>query len=322
MTPYASSSLLKNGSRFTCPIAGLAAIDADRLREQALHRHDAGILPVRDVVEARARAERRRRPVDRAVHVRLEQLRLACRRPCRARAATCPSRRSRPNQLCFDVRLAEQELARDAIQHVHDPVAVRPEHHLARRAAPVDVGEHGHLRRVVVELVVRRELVIPLQLAGIGVERDDAVAVQVVAEPHAAVPIRRGVAGAPEREIRLGIVGGRVPDRGAALAPRVAGPRVVAGLAWRRDRVEAPSLLARLRVERGDVAADPHVAAGRADDHFVLDDVRRHRDRVELRFASATTVSHNSLPLFASIASKCASIVPMNNVSPRSRGRG
>jgi hypothetical protein len=43
-------------------------------------------------------------------------------------------------------------------------------------------GEHRHLRGVVVELVVRRELVVPLQLAGVGVERDDAVAIEVVAE--------------------------------------------------------------------------------------------------------------------------------------------
>ncbi len=33
--------------------------------------------------------------------------------------------------------------------------------------------------------------------------------------------------------------------------------------------------------------------------------------------ASATTVSHNSCPLFASIASRCASTVPMNSVLPR-----
>ena len=34
-------------------------------------------------------------------------------------------------------------------------------------------------------------------------------------------------------------------------------------------------------------------------------------------FASATTLSQSSLPLFASIASRCASIVPIYKVSPR-----
>ena len=61
---------------------------------------------------------------------------------------------------------------------------------LRGRALPLDVGQHRHLRRVVVELVVRRELVVPLQLAGVGVERDDAVAVQVVAERGCGRPSR------------------------------------------------------------------------------------------------------------------------------------
>src|SRR6185503_4589763 len=103
-------------------------------------------------------------------------------------------------------------------------------------------------------------------LAGVDVERDDAVAVEVVAEPPAAVPIGRRIARAPEREVRLGIVRGGVPDRGATRAPRVAGPRVVAGLAGARDRVEAPDFLAGLRIERRDVSANSHVAAARADD--------------------------------------------------------
>src|SRR5262245_121042 len=100
----------------------------------------------------------------------------------------------------------------------------------------------------------------PLQLTGVDVERDDAVAVEVVAEPPAAVPVGRRIARAPEAEVRLGIVGGRVPHGGAAGAPRLAGPRVVAGLAGARDRVEPPDFLARLRIERGDVAANHHVA--------------------------------------------------------------
>ena len=52
-------------------------------------------------------------------------------------------------------RLAEQELAGHAIEHVDEPVAIRPQHHLARPPLPVDVGEHRHLHRVPVELVVR-----------------------------------------------------------------------------------------------------------------------------------------------------------------------
>jgi hypothetical protein len=41
--------------------------------------------------------------------------------------------------------------------------------------------EHRHLDRVVVVDVVRRELVVPLERAGIRVERDDRVGVEFVA---------------------------------------------------------------------------------------------------------------------------------------------
>ena len=133
------------------------------------------------------------------------------------------------------VRLALEELAGRAIEHVHHAVAVGPEHHLARLALPLDVGEHRHLRGVVVELVVRRELVVPLQLAGVDVERDDAVAIEVVAPARAAVPVGRRIAGAEEHEIRLRIVGARVPHADAAGLPRVAGPRLVARLALARE---------------------------------------------------------------------------------------
>ena len=180
---------------------------------------------------------------------------------------------SKPSsQLVFTYGLPLRNSPVVAVEHVHHAVAVRPQHHLARTALPLDVGEHRHLRGVVVQLVVRRELVVPLQLAGVGVERDDAVAVQVVAEPRAAVPVGRRIAGAEEHEVRLGVVGAGVPDAGAAGLPRLARPGLVARLAGTGNRVEAPDLLAGLRVERRDVAADRAVAAAGADDHLVLDD--------------------------------------------------
>ena len=69
---------------------------------------------------------------------------------------------------------------------------LRLAHSITLRIRPLtlDVGEHGHLRGVVVHLVVRRELVMPFQLAGVGVERDHAVGVEVVAEPDVAVACR------------------------------------------------------------------------------------------------------------------------------------
>src|SRR5438093_12760849 len=54
-------------------------------------------------------------------------------------------------------------------------------------------GEHGYLRGVVVHLVVRCELVIPFQLAGVGVERNHAIGIQVVTETNVSIGVgRRG----------------------------------------------------------------------------------------------------------------------------------
>ena len=122
----------------------------------------------------------------------------------------------------------------------------------------------------------------PLQLARVRIERDDAVAVEVVAEARAAVPVGRGVAGAEVDEVRLRVVRAAVPHAGAARLPRVAGPRLVAGLALAGDRVEAPDLPAVFRVERRDVPANAEIAAGHADDDLVLDDDGRVRDGVFL----------------------------------------
>ena len=62
--------------------------------------------------------------------------------------------------------------------------------------------------------------------------------------------------------------------------PRVAGPGFVARLAGSGNGVEAPDLLAGLGVVSGDEAANAVLAAGGADDHFVLHHERRERDGV------------------------------------------
>ena len=68
------------------------------------------------------------------------------------------------------------------------------------------------------------------------------------------------------------------------MLPVVSLPRLAAGLAGGGDRVEAPDLLARVHVVRGDETADAVLAAARADDDEIVDDERRHRHGVrELR---------------------------------------
>ena len=147
-------------------------------------------------------------------------------------------------------RRARQEPAGRAIEHVEEAVAIGPQHHLRRRAAPVHVDEHRHLHRVVVVAVVGRELVVPLQLAGVGVERDDRVGIEVVAGPLIGIPVGPRIADAPVGQVQRRIVRTGDPDRAAAVLPRVALPGFVPGSPGAGNRVEPPELLAGLRARR------------------------------------------------------------------------
>ncbi len=71
----------------------------------------------------------------------------------------------------LDERLAQQELSGGSVQHVEEAVAVGPQHHFAWFALPVDIREYGNLGGVPVILVAGRELEIPLQLTGVGIQR-------------------------------------------------------------------------------------------------------------------------------------------------------
>ena len=81
--------------------------------------------------------------------------------------------------------------------------------------------EHWHLCRIPVVQIVRRELIVPAQLAGVGVERHERACIEVVA--LAVLSVVRGIriARAVEHEIQLGIVAAGHPDTAAALRHRV-----------------------------------------------------------------------------------------------------
>ncbi len=115
-----------------------------------------------------------------------------------------------------------------------------------------------------------------LDRAGVGIDRDGRGGVEVVARALVAEP-RRAVAGAPERDVALGVVGPGHPDRGAAALPGLAFPGVVAGLAGAGDGVGLPHRLAALGVERLDEAADAELAARDADHDLAVHDQRRER---------------------------------------------
>src|SRR5262249_54969931 len=134
----------------------------------------------------------------------------------------------------FHEGLALQEFAGRAVKHIHQTVTIRPKHGLAHLALVLDVCQYRHLSGVVVHLIVRGELVVPLQFAGVRVKSDHAVRIEIVTEADRTIAVGRRIARSPEGQIRLWIVSSGVPDGGTPGFPRICGPRFVTNFtgAW------------------------------------------------------------------------------------------
>src|SRR5262249_3504926 len=105
----------------------------------ALGRDTARVLPTRNIEELSAGTVRRRIPIRPTVHSRHDQ------RPFLRRHHARYSLRPTPvveavHPVHFHKRLAHQELPADSIQHIHQPIAVGPEHDLAKLALSGFVG--------------------------------------------------------------------------------------------------------------------------------------------------------------------------------------
>src|SRR3984885_13312466 len=145
-------------------------------------------------------------------------------------------------------------------------------------AASLD--HHWNLRRIPIMLVVLGELEIPVYGAGVGVQRQQGIAVEVVACPPRAAIRRRRISRRPENLIRSRIIGSRVPGRGPPRFPGIALPTFMPGLAWPRNRIEAPFAFARRRVIRINKPAYSILPAGNTDHHQTLHRERRHREAI------------------------------------------
>ena len=132
--------------------------------------------------------------------------------------------------------------------------------------------------------VVRRRLVVPDDLAGVDVERDERAREEVVALAPLARVAGRRVAGADDVQLRLRIVGAGNPGLAAAVARGVeARPRVEPGIArLHRHGVGLPLQLAGLGIERLQEARHVEVVAG-ADEDVVADDRPGRRSRSTAR---------------------------------------
>src|SRR5262249_47315993 len=167
-------------------------------------------------------------------------------------------------------------------ERVEEAVARGVHHELAVLAVHLAVDDRvlGDLVKVV--RIIRRILVTPFDLAVARRKREYACRPFVVARSIFGIPIRAGIADALIERVAFRVVGRRLPDRGAAVAPALLAvlPGLVAGLAGTRNRVGAPDLLPGIEVGRVDPAADAIFAAGGARDREVADDQRRGGERL------------------------------------------
>jgi hypothetical protein len=144
--------------------------------------------------------------------------------------------------------------------------------------------------------VIDDVLVVPGDLAGIGVNGQRAVVVEVLLVVAAERELRRGDGHrrADVDQVQLGVVARHHPGADVpALLHRHVAPRLVARLAGSGDRVEAPELPASLRVVRRDhagVAARVGLALAARDQLAVGDNRSAARGRALVR------VEHLRLP--------------------------
>ena len=146
-----------------------------------------------------------------------------------------------------------------------------------RLAVVNDRDEIGIDRDVVIPDVVTERLKVPDAFAGLGVERDGAVGEEIVAEPVAAVKVKRRRAETGENQSALHVNTQATPGIGpASVFPGgVAFPGFVSELAGLGNSVKAPDLFTGSDVECANVARRgdrrPLVARD-ADDDRVLPD--------------------------------------------------
>src|SRR2546427_1471210 len=103
-----------------------------------------------------------------------------------------------------------------------------------RPSVAPDVDQEWRRDLVRVPRIVPVVLVVSLDLAGIRVKGDDGARVEIVAGVHVARPGRR-IAGPPVRQVEVGIVESREPDRRSTGLPGVPRPGVVARLTGHYD---------------------------------------------------------------------------------------
>src|SRR6202011_1769793 len=114
-------------------------------------------------------------------------------RPSTRSDARCPT----------DLRiwLRHKQLAVGPVEAIEEAIAIGLDQRFYLAAAHCKVHQDGITDGVPIMSVMRRELEVPLELARVGIERNHAAGIEIIAGPHIAIHVRTGIAGAPVDEI-------------------------------------------------------------------------------------------------------------------------
>src|SRR6187549_694053 len=138
---------------------------------------------------------------------------------------------------------------------------------LAILSVPHAINEDDILCGIPIVPVVRRELVMPFAFAGVGINRNDGIAEEVIpVATNRPVDLRAGIADGPVECVQIRVEGAGKPHRAAAELPAVAFPRIVSELTRRGHGIKPPHLLSGCSVVCIEKTAWPKLSTGDADD--------------------------------------------------------
>src|SRR5208283_2005786 len=98
-------------------------------------------------------------------------------------------------------RCGLNELAIDPVENIEKAIPVSLYQQMKNRSVLLYICQHGGFIGVVVIQIVRGELEVPFQLSRIGVERKNAIRIEVVARAGFSHKIRRRIAGCPVQSV-------------------------------------------------------------------------------------------------------------------------
>src|SRR5262249_807693 len=149
--------------------------------------------------------------------------------------------------------------------------------------------QHHLIRRIEVPYVLLDLLPVPFQMAGLGIECEDRIGVEVVTLPVRIDEILPRIAGAVEDRVRLRVVLARHPRA----PPPVFAGRAMTILWVVLDSVEFPHLLAALGFDTVDFPLRCQFAGSRAESQHVAGNDRR---RGEIATVAVRKIGQLDLP--------------------------